>query len=180
MPLNGLRWSRDSGSAHCDMPQSAVLGRPGGGLCHCLPVFDSVLLLVFFYILLIMPVIIPLHNAGGRCVASSANEGGAPRVGVVDEGLYMEVGQRVMDDLVGFLCGKGDKGMIEDFQHILSDYSRANCHMFDAQLERLDMWQMNERKQKEKVLEAVMKGIMESRIDVRGNYYNIHDNSIEK
>ena len=30
MPLNGLRWSRDSGSAHCDMPQSAVLGRPGG------------------------------------------------------------------------------------------------------------------------------------------------------
>ncbi len=31
MPLDGLRWSRDSGSAHCDMPQSAVLGRSGGG-----------------------------------------------------------------------------------------------------------------------------------------------------
>lgn len=31
MPLNGLWWSRDSGSANCDMPQSAVLGRPGGG-----------------------------------------------------------------------------------------------------------------------------------------------------
>ena len=31
MPLNGLRWSRDSGSANCDMPQSAVFGRPGGG-----------------------------------------------------------------------------------------------------------------------------------------------------
>lgn len=30
MPLNGLWWSRDSGSANCDMPQSAVLGRPGG------------------------------------------------------------------------------------------------------------------------------------------------------
>ena len=30
MPLNGLRWSRDSGSANCDMPQSAVFGRPGG------------------------------------------------------------------------------------------------------------------------------------------------------
>lgn len=33
MPLNGLWWSRDSGSANCDMPQSAVLGRPGGGDC---------------------------------------------------------------------------------------------------------------------------------------------------
>ena len=31
MPLNGLRWSRNSGSARCDMPQSAVFGRPGGG-----------------------------------------------------------------------------------------------------------------------------------------------------
>ena len=33
MPLNGLRWSRNSGSANCDMPQSAVFGRPGGGNC---------------------------------------------------------------------------------------------------------------------------------------------------
>ena len=31
MPLNGLRWSRNSGSANCDMPQSVVFGRPGGG-----------------------------------------------------------------------------------------------------------------------------------------------------
>ena len=31
MPLNGLRWSRNSGSANCDMPQSAVFGQPGGG-----------------------------------------------------------------------------------------------------------------------------------------------------
>ena len=30
MHLNGLRWSRNSGSANCDMPQSAVFGRPGG------------------------------------------------------------------------------------------------------------------------------------------------------
>lgn len=33
MPLNGLRWSRNSGSANCDMPQSAVFGRPGGYYC---------------------------------------------------------------------------------------------------------------------------------------------------
>ena len=32
MPLNGLRWSRNSGSANCDMPQSVVFGRPGGFL----------------------------------------------------------------------------------------------------------------------------------------------------
>ena len=35
MPLNGLRWSRNSGSANCDMPQSAVFGRPGGGIVCC-------------------------------------------------------------------------------------------------------------------------------------------------
>lgn len=31
MPLEGLRWSRDSGSALCVTPQTAVLGRAGGG-----------------------------------------------------------------------------------------------------------------------------------------------------
>ena len=31
MHLNGLRWSRNSGSANCDMHQSAVFGRTGGG-----------------------------------------------------------------------------------------------------------------------------------------------------
>ena len=36
MPLNGLRWSRNSGSANCDMPQSAVFGRPGG-VYGCIP-----------------------------------------------------------------------------------------------------------------------------------------------
>ena len=32
MALDGLRWSRDSGSANCDMPRSAVFGRSGGVL----------------------------------------------------------------------------------------------------------------------------------------------------
>ena len=31
MPLEGLRWSRDSGSALYDTPQTAVLGRAGVG-----------------------------------------------------------------------------------------------------------------------------------------------------
>lgn len=39
MPLNGLRWSRNSGSANCDMPQSAVFGRPGGGMPY-FPLFN--------------------------------------------------------------------------------------------------------------------------------------------
>lgn len=35
MPLNGLRWSRDSGSALCGTPPTDVLGQAGGGrLCH--------------------------------------------------------------------------------------------------------------------------------------------------
>ena len=32
MPLEGLRWSRDSGFALYDTPQTAVLGRAGGGV----------------------------------------------------------------------------------------------------------------------------------------------------
>ena len=32
MPLEGLRWSRDSGSALYDTPQTAVLGRAGGAV----------------------------------------------------------------------------------------------------------------------------------------------------
>ena len=36
MALDGLRWSRDSGSVHCNMPRSAVFGRSGGGnSCYC-------------------------------------------------------------------------------------------------------------------------------------------------
>ena len=31
MPLEGLRWSRDSGSVLYDTPKTAVLGRAGGG-----------------------------------------------------------------------------------------------------------------------------------------------------
>ena len=43
MALDGLRWSRDSGSANCDMPRSAVFGRSGGGqhmflICILVPV----------------------------------------------------------------------------------------------------------------------------------------------
>ena len=34
MPLEGLRWSRDSGSALYDTPQTAVLGRAGGWIKH--------------------------------------------------------------------------------------------------------------------------------------------------
>lgn len=30
MPLEGLRWSRDSGSVLYDTPKTAVLGRAGG------------------------------------------------------------------------------------------------------------------------------------------------------
>ena len=32
MPLNGLRWSRDSGSALCGTPPTDVLGQAGGGI----------------------------------------------------------------------------------------------------------------------------------------------------
>ena len=31
MPLEGLRWSRDSGSVLYDTPKTAVIGRAGGG-----------------------------------------------------------------------------------------------------------------------------------------------------
>lgn len=52
MPLNGLRWSRNSGSANCDMPQSAVFGRPGGAsLFDLTPNIGNNILLLFIYAL---------------------------------------------------------------------------------------------------------------------------------
>lgn len=39
MPLDGFRWSCDSDSALCDIPQTNVLGQAGGGLY-----FDSIML----------------------------------------------------------------------------------------------------------------------------------------
>ena len=32
MPLDGFRWSCDSDSALCDIPQTNVLGQAGGGV----------------------------------------------------------------------------------------------------------------------------------------------------
>ena len=46
MPLNGLRWSRNSGSANCDMPQSAVFGRPGGGKNEYVKIIVNTILLL--------------------------------------------------------------------------------------------------------------------------------------
>ena len=42
MPLEGLRWSRDSGSALYDTPQTAVLGRAGGGMLPYLIIYREV------------------------------------------------------------------------------------------------------------------------------------------
>ena len=42
MPLEGLRWSRDSGSALYDTPQTAVLGRAVGGIHFQLLTVNSV------------------------------------------------------------------------------------------------------------------------------------------
>ena len=42
MPLEGLRWSRDSGSALYDTPQTAVLGRAGGGCPQARALFKPV------------------------------------------------------------------------------------------------------------------------------------------
>ena len=47
MPLEGLRWSRDSGSALYDTPQTAVLGR-AGGVQRGLSSFNLFTLLAFY------------------------------------------------------------------------------------------------------------------------------------
>lgn len=36
MPLDGFRWSCDSDSALCDIPQTNVLGQAGGGIANIL------------------------------------------------------------------------------------------------------------------------------------------------
>lgn len=52
MPLEGLRWSRDSGSALYDTPQTAVLGRAGGVNCLALAMLESVLVVVLCVVLI--------------------------------------------------------------------------------------------------------------------------------
>ena len=39
MPLDGFRWSCDSDSALCDIPQTNVLGQAGGGKCWQLGIY---------------------------------------------------------------------------------------------------------------------------------------------
>ena len=46
MPLEGLRWSRDSGSALYDTPQTAVLGRAGGAIIRRFALFPLMLLML--------------------------------------------------------------------------------------------------------------------------------------
>ena len=48
MPLEGLRWSRDSGSALYDTPQTAVLGRAGGGNLSDIHIVTSLLSSTFY------------------------------------------------------------------------------------------------------------------------------------
>ena len=46
MPFNGLRWSRDSGSALYDIPQTAVFGRAGGAIIRRFALFPLMLLML--------------------------------------------------------------------------------------------------------------------------------------
>ena len=48
MALDGLRWSRDSGSVHCNMPRSAVFGRSGGGYLRYLLIVVTGILLSYY------------------------------------------------------------------------------------------------------------------------------------
>ena len=48
MALDGLRWSRDSGSANCDIPRSAVFGRSGGVNLVIIIFISSILILLLF------------------------------------------------------------------------------------------------------------------------------------
>ena len=41
MPLDGFRWSCDSDSALCDIPQTNVLGQAGGYVIHWLSVHNK-------------------------------------------------------------------------------------------------------------------------------------------
>ena len=50
MPLDGFRWSCDSDSALCDMRQTNVLGRAGGGCKDCF-VVRSIACRTFFSVL---------------------------------------------------------------------------------------------------------------------------------
>ena len=63
MPLNGLRWSRDSGSTLCGTPPNGVLGQAGGGKYAV--VITLVGICVFDYILRIKGVTVSLVKSAG-------------------------------------------------------------------------------------------------------------------
>lgn len=127
-----------------------------------------------------MPTIIPLQNSAERSVAPALNQNDTPHEGVAQEKLERQVGQRLMSDMVDFLCMKGDKETIGNFKHVLSDYSRAKGHIYDEQIDKLDEWLMNENKRTEDIYKSVIEKLVDSKIDVQGNYYDIHNNKIEK
>lgn len=67
MPLNGLRWSRDSGSALCGTPPTDVLGQAGGGIkksLRSITAWEGLLSseVVCFY-LYYLPIEIPLQTS---------------------------------------------------------------------------------------------------------------------
>lgn len=124
--------------------------------------------------------IIPLPISRGSLASSNVTEGeGAYGNEERDDKLEKKAEQSVMDEFVDFLLKKGDKGMIENFQHCLSDFSRHKEHKFDSQLERIDKWQSRENHRCNNLYDAILEILSEPNINILGDYYNIQNNKIE-
>lgn len=126
-----------------------------------------------------MSTIIPLSISSSNVASSGVTESKAANGNEGDGMLEKESGLGVMDEFVDFLLKKGDKEMITNFQHCLSDFSRHKGHAFDSQLERIDKWKSREKCRYDGMFDAIKDILKEPNISIQGDYYDIHNNKIE-
>lgn len=124
--------------------------------------------------------IIPLPISRCSLASSNVTEGeGAYGNEERDDKLEMEAEQSVMDEFVDFLLKKGDKGMIANFQHCLSDFSRHKEHKFDSQLEKIDKWQSRDNHRYDEFCDVIEGILKEPKYVVLRDLIDVHDNKIE-
>lgn len=125
-----------------------------------------------------MSTIIPLSISSSNVASSGVTESKAANGNEENGMLEKETGRRVMDEFVDFLLKKGDKEMIDNFQHCLSDFSRHKEHIFDSQLERIDKWQSRENHRNDEFCDVIEGILKEPKYVVLRDLIEVHDNKI--
>ena len=117
MPLEGLRWSRDSGSALYDTPQTAVLGRAGGAKFYRFALFP----LMLFTLLFVSTRMVAQTTTEDPRYALFNGLDGITDVTITDDGSYP---WKMLDlkaegiKYLGFTIPDGSKGLMSSNFHV--------------------------------------------------------------